>query len=395
MPVPKVHRRPVITPRRFLAFVALTLDRRSGVTEGSAPGPRCLKPLHWPEQDRAAWAAAHRRGGLLDDDGLAASWAPATSDIIARGYGTYLAFLAKTNDLERTESPADRVTRPRIESYVAYLRECNHSSTIAARILQLIRAIAVMTPTADLDWQRRIFARLRRTATPARNDRPRLLPATTLLDLARTLMQRAETEVDQPARRRALWFRDGLLVGVLCAWAPRTRNVAATMIGVSLQRRGAAWWMAFGSEDTKNRRPIEVPLPDDFTPCIDRYLECYRPELASRSSTPAAVEAFWISHRGRPLTGKEIGKRITAVTKRELGRNINPHLFRKIIPTELAIRDPAHVGVAQPLLGHADYRTTQQAYNLGRALDAARQHHRLLEMIRRDVGDAPSPRKRQ
>jgi hypothetical protein len=209
--------------------------------------------VHWPEKDRAAWVAAHCRGGLLDDDGLAASWAPATSDIIARGYGTYLAFLARTNDLDRTESPADRVTRPRIESYVAYLRERNHSSTIAARILQLIRAIAVMTPTADLAWLRRIFARLRRTATPARNDRPRLLPAATLLDLARTLMQRAETAVDQPARRRALWFRDGLLVALLCAWAPRTRNVAATMIGVSLQRRGAVWWMAFGSEDTKNR----------------------------------------------------------------------------------------------------------------------------------------------
>jgi len=104
------------------------------------------------------------------------------------------------------------------------------------------------------------------------------------------------------------------------------------MIGVSLQRRGAVWWMAFGSEDTKNRRPIEVPLPDDFTRWIDRYLECYRPELARRSAAPAAVDAFWISHRGRPLTGKEIGKRVTAVTKRELGRDICPHLFRKIIP---------------------------------------------------------------
>ena len=355
------------------------------MTEGSARIPHCIKPVHWPEKDRAAWIATHRRGGLLDDDGLAASWAPATSDLIARGYGSFLAFLAQTSDLDPTESPADRLTRPRVESYIAYLRGRNHSSTIAARILQLIRAIAVMAPTVDLAWLRRIFARLRRTATPARNDRQRLLPATTLLDLARTLMQRAEAEIDQPARRRALWFRDGLLVAVLCAWAPRTRNLAATMIGVSLQRRGAVWWMAFGSEDTKNRRPIEVPLPDDFTRWIDRYLECYRPELARRSAAPAAVDAFWISHRGRPLTGKEIGKRVTAVTKRELGRDICPHLFRKIIPTELAIRDPAHVGVAQPLLGHADYRTTQQAYNLSRALDAARQHHRVLQMIRAEA----------
>jgi integrase/recombinase XerD len=360
------------------------------VTEGVARIPRCIKPVHWPEEDRAAWAAAHCRGGLLDDDGLAASWAPATSDIIARGYGTFLAFLAQTEDLDPTASPAARVTRPRIESYVAYLRKRVHSSTVAARILQLLRAIAVMTPTADLAWLRRIFARLRRTATPARNDRARLLPAATLFDLARALMQRAETEVDQPARRRALWFRDGLLIAMLCAWAPRARNIAATMIGVSLQRRGAVWWAAFGSEGTKNKRPIEVPLPDDFTPWIDRYLDYYRPQLAWRSATPAAADAFWISHRGKPLTGKEIGKWVSAVTKRELDRNINPHLFRKIIPTELAIRDPAHVGVAQPLLGHADYRTTQQAYNLGRALDAARRHQDLVQSIRSSAPETPS-----
>jgi hypothetical protein len=53
------------------------------MAEGLVRIPHCIKPVHWPEKDRATWVAAHRRGGLLDDDGLAASWAPATSDIIA------------------------------------------------------------------------------------------------------------------------------------------------------------------------------------------------------------------------------------------------------------------------------------------------------------------------
>lgn len=101
-----------------------------------------------------------------------------------------------------------------------------------------------------------------------------------------------------------------------------------------------------------------------------------------RSPTPVAGDAFWISDGGRPLTAKGIGNLISAVKERELGRAHNPHLFRKIIPTELAICDPAHVGVAQALLGHADYRTTQQAYNLARALDAAGRHHAVVESIR-------------
>jgi integrase/recombinase XerD len=347
---------------------------------------RCLPVAEWPEPDRAAWTAAHRRGGLLDDDGLAASWAPATSSIIARGYGTFLSFLAQAGDLDPDQSPATRISRARVEAYVAELRERNHSSTVAGRLLQLVRAAAVMAPNTDWAWLRRIRARLRRMATPARDDRAQLMPAVTLLDLANTLMQRAESETALSARRRALLFRDGLMIAILCAWAPRARNIAETAIGTSLQRRGQTWWASFGPEETKNGRPIEVPLPDDFTGRIERYLTHHRLQLIRRSPTPVAGDAFWISDGGRPLTAKEVGQRISAVTKRELGRALNPHLFRKIIPTELAIRDPAHVGIAQPLLGHADYRTTQQAYNLGRALDAAGRHHAVVQSIRAGAG---------
>jgi len=357
-----------------------------------ADGPvrRCLPLVQWPEGDRAAWVAAHRRGGLLDDDGLAAAWAPATDTIIASGYGRFLSYLVETEGLDLTASPWDRITRPRAEAYVAHLRERNHSSTIAGRIRQLGRAAAVMVPNADWAWLRRMLARLRRMATPARDDRARLMPALTLLDLAITLMRRAEAEGALSPRRRALLFRDGLLISILCTWAPRARNIAETVIGASLQRRGQTWWAAFGPGETKNGRPIEVPLPDGFTGPIERYLTHYRPQLVRRSPMPVAGDAFWISDGGRPLTAKGIGNVISAVTERELGRALNPHLFRKIIPTELAIRDPAHVGVAQALLGHADYRTTQRAYNLGRALDAAGRHHAVVQSIR--AGSRALPR---
>ncbi len=44
------------------------------------------------------------------------------------------------------------------------------------------------------------------------------------------------------------------------------------------------------------------------------------------------------------------------------------------------------------LLGHADYRTTQRAYNLGRALDTARHHQEVIRSIREESG-AESRRK--
>src|SRR5713101_1923502 len=161
----------------------------------------------------------------------------------------------------------------------AHLRERNHSSTIAGRIRQLGRAAAVMAPNADWAWLRRMLARLRRMATPARDDRTRLMPAMDLLDLATTLIQRAETDTALSPRRRALLARDGLMIVVLCAVSPRARNIADLSIGTSLQRRGDEWWIAFGPGETKNGRPLEMPLPVTFTGHIERYIAHHRPQL--------------------------------------------------------------------------------------------------------------------
>lgn len=129
-----------------------------------------------------------------------------------------------------------------------------------------------------------------------------------------------------------------------------------------------------------------MPLPPTLTEPIQRYLDYYRPQLLDRSTAPRKMDAFWISDGGKPLTAKQVGQLVSRRTKLELGRDLNPHLFRKMNPTELVIRDPAHVGVAQAVLGHADYRTTQQAYNLGRALDAAHRHQEVIRSIRAESG---------
>ena len=350
---------------------------------------RCLPVADWPEPDREAWAAAHRRGGLLDDDGLAASWAEATSSIIAGGYGRFLSFLAETGDLDLLESPAARITRARVEAYVAQLRERNHSSTTAARILQLVRATAVMAPTSNWTWLRRIRSRLRHMATPARDDRLRLVPAITVRDLGIELMRRAETGTGLSPRAAAVLYRDGLMLCILLACLIRARNFAALSVGTSLQRRGDEWWVCFGPGETKNKRPIEMPLPPAYIGPIERYLDHYRPELLQRSASPVATNALWVSNRGKPLTAKSLGQLVSRRTKSELGRDLNPHLFRKLAATELAIHDPEHVGIGQPLLGHAEYRTTQRNYNLGRALDAARRHSAVIKSLRAQSASPP------
>jgi integrase/recombinase XerD len=354
---------------------------------------RCLPLAEWPEPDRAAWTAAHRRGGLLDEDGHAASWAVATSSLIASGYGRFLSFLAETEGLDGSVRPGDRVTRPGSRPMSP---DCANAIIPARSRPESSSSPAPspsMAPGVDWAWLRRIKARLRRMSRPARDDRSRIVPVTTVRDLGLHLMERAEAKTGLSARQRALLFRDGLMICILTASPVRARNVAAMSIGSSVQRRGSEWWVAFGSGETKNGRPIDIPLPDTFTGWIERYLVHHRPELIRRSPTPVAGDAFWLSDGGRPLTAKGVGRCVSAVTERELGRAVSPHLFRKIIPTELAIHDPAHVGVAQSILGHTTYDTTQKAYNLGRAIDAARRHHKVIQSIRGGNGAARPARR--
>jgi integrase/recombinase XerD len=337
---------------------------------------RCLPVEQWPAPDREAWVAAHRRGGLLEEDGLAANWAHETNTLIAAGYGRFLSYLAQVEDLAPQEAPASRITRARVEAYVAELRWLNHSSTVAARLQQLERAASVMAPAAGWGWLRRLKNRLSRLATPARDDRARLPPGDTLLKLAMALMQRGEGE-SGTTLQKAIWFRDGLMIAVLCFCAPRARNLAGTVIAVNLQRRGDGWWLYYGPHETKTHRPIELPLPECLNSSVARYLAHHRPRLTRLTGDK---DAMWLSRRGRPFT-RDVGKVIAATTRRELGKTVNPHLFRKLIPTELAIHDPEHVGVSQAVLGHADYRITERAYNMARALDAARRYQVVLASL--------------
>jgi len=49
----------------------------------------------WPQADQAAWARARTPGGLLDDDGDAAEWRPATIKSALGAYGRFLAYLER------------------------------------------------------------------------------------------------------------------------------------------------------------------------------------------------------------------------------------------------------------------------------------------------------------
>jgi integrase/recombinase XerD len=60
-------------------------------------------------------------------------------------------------------------------------------------------------------------------------------------------------------------------------------------------------------------------------------------------------------------------------------------LFRDCAATSVAIHDPAHIGIASPLLGHRTETTTERFYNQARSVEASRLMQKFLLARRSDL----------
>src|SRR5262249_26056518 len=118
------------------------------------------------------------------------------------------------------------------------------------------------------------------------------------------------------------------------------------------------------ANETKTKEPIEMPWPDELVPHLQTYLVDHRAGIVALRSSKAGIisDALWLSMYGPAMSDNGIYGRIVACTRAELGRPINPHLFRDCAVTDVAIYDTEHVGIASRLLGHRTGSTTERYY---------------------------------
>ncbi len=239
-----------------------------------------------------------------------------------------------------------------------------------------------MNPHRDWSWMRSIISRARAQHTPAQAKHEKIVSATALLELGFELMRQAE--LDGNIKRRAVTYRDGLMIAVLSARPLRLKNFVGLELCRTFVRRGHAWWIDIPAEETKTKVPIEMPLPDEFTSVVDVYLSDYRPVLCGRRGRWASSvgDALWVSADGSPIQDRPTHQRIVERTRAAFGHPVNPHLFRDCVATSVAIDDPNHFGIAARLLGHRNQATTERYYDQARSIDAIRRHQALVIGIR-------------
>ena len=342
---------------------------------------RSLKLEEWPEPDRLAWDAACRPGLRLSRGGRASHLKPVTRDDLAKRYGYFLDFLARRGKLDHARSATEMIEPATLAAYIEELRARVGTVTVHGSIAKLRRAAELINPALALGWLSEIECDLADAMRP-RPKAHRLVLSDRIVAAGLALMERAETQAPRTSLQRAQDARDGLMIALLAVCPIRLKNFHSLTIGKSFVRERNQWWIILPAADTKSRRLDHRAVPAALTPFIDRYVEHHRPVYLPDG------DALWPARHGGAMTYLSVEARITTVTRRMLGKPINPHLFRHCVPHTIAHADGARIALASAVLQHADPRTTELHYNLQSSIGASRTLARVVSELAAEPDEA-------
>ena len=333
----------------------------------------------WPDADRDAWAAATQGGNILDGQGLAVHWRPATRCTNLQHYGRWLGHLQNTNSLDRSVSPGARVTPGEITRYIDSLKMRLAPRTIVSALVGLKVMMKAIAPATSWRWLADICNALNRNSRPMKDKRSRMKPTDEIVERALAELDRLGAgKLDRRIARVA--YRDNLMLALLALRPLRLKNFAALAIGSSLRPVAGNWLMDIPGDQTKNGHPLLFEVPGAVQPYLEQYLERIRPVFLAKASD--ARDALWLGFEGRPLTAPSVYRRFIFLTTKLFGASINPHLIRDCAATTLSTRSVDDALASASLLGHRSFKTTETHYIRTNQLEASRNVGDVLQKIR-------------
>lgn len=336
---------------------------------------------HWPLLDRKMWIVAKQPGDPFEKPGLASEWSLDTQRLTEQDYGRYLGWLKERGQLDPDERPIDRVDEDRAAAFVQDYSAGRAPSSVALAVRGLAYMIRATHPPKGLPWLTKAAHAMANHAQPVKSKTGQMATIAELLALGRGLKKIGAHELDCGHRQGAQVFRDGLMVCALAMRPLRRRNFSALEIGRTLIVGPHEVRVVFDGKETKTGASIVFVYPHFLISAFEFYLSKARPVLRGAATGPDDG-MLWVGRRGRWMDGEEIAQRIGNVTKVGLGRRISPHLFRDCVATDIAIHDPAHVGITKSILGHATLATSQKYYNQAGSFQAARRQRDVIANLR-------------
>jgi site-specific recombinase XerD len=329
---------------------------------------RSLSIGEWPAAHRAAWDEACRPAIRLKPAGSASHLGPVSRKDIATRYGAFLGSLQRRGVLDPHSQPAGQVTQPNVEAYIAELKARDLTSgAIWNAIYKLRWAAELMNPQTHFGWLREIENDLA-LLIELKSKLDRLVLAERLVEAGLNLVAEAQNSAKNEFDR-AKDIRNGLMIALLAACPIRIKNLAHLEIGKTLKEVHGAWWISLPANSTKSHKIDERRVPKYLNKIIQLYLTEARPRLIGAKP---ATNWCWISSRtGGRFTTKNLGTLISKITRRTVGVDVSPHLFRTAAATTSALYGTQTPHLASAVLGHTDPRVTYEHYNRSSSVNAA------------------------
>jgi hypothetical protein len=331
---------------------------------------RKLKHLplaHWPNADRDAFEAAYRPGDIFDERrGPGAHHSEGSRRMIRTAWRRWLGFLTDHYSADLLKPPAKRIRPEQVRVFVEHLSAEVRPTTVAMTVADLYAAARLIAPECDWRWLGSLKARL--VSLAKREDRfDRLVPPWHTLDLGIEMMEDA-ARLPLAAKRRELYYRDGLLIALISAWPIRRRSIAALTVRHHLEFDAEGVNLLLYSEDTKSKRAESFRVPEGLLPYLLRYLKEIRPRLLGRCQH----DGLWASYKGCPLRAGRIYDIVRGRITAKFGKAMGLHDFRRAAHTFIATNAPDKIGLIPGVLQHTSLDVGDQHYNLARSVEASR-----------------------
>ena len=192
-------------------------------------------------------------------------------------------------------------------------------------------------------------------------------------------MRRADRE--EGPRRATLLAMRACAIAILLDCPMRAKNLAALDIDRNLivtkagKRRQYA--LHIPADEVKNRAPLDADLGLVTSALIRQYIDKHRQHALDVPSS-----ALFPRRNGEPRAPSHLGEDLKKLVRKEIGLDINPHLYRHFAAKTILEARPGDYETARRVLGHAKMDTTtgfyagfntRAAYKLyGSILDGAR-----------------------
>jgi integrase len=314
------------------------------------------------------------------------------------------ALVRRGRDAQSLQSLADIVAVETVKDGLRFFieRAGGTSTKQAYNIARMLTALArhwVKVDNAHLDQLRAICRRLdtgKTGLTEKNRARLRQFDDPVNIHAFVTLSQRISARHKgcvAPSRADALEIQSALAVEILQLVPMRIGNLASLDIERNILRTRAhgkgVVHLFVPSELVKNSIAIEAQLPPETVKLLDLYLERYRPLFLPHPSS-------WLfpNSSGGPKRTQALGLQITKFLRRELGLQINPHLFRHIAAKLYLDMYPGAYGVIRLVHGHSSVETTTRNYCGTETAAAMRHFDEHVLQLRRQAPPLPKRRDR-